>query len=265
MGDDAEELTPGAHAAELDEVIDELSPVTLEELDERSALRRRVDTKYVVPLGRLPEIVRGLSDSYDVLQIDGLRRFRYESVYFDTSGLRCFHDHVEGRRPRFKARSRFYRDTGACFFEVKVRLEDETIKRQCPYEREAHGALTDAARGFVEETLREVAGERPPEDLEPTLSTSYRRVTLGASEGGQRATIDLAVQMMTMDDRTVTLRDGLALVETKSERGEGPVDDRLRDAECEPISISKYRLGVALLLTDDPEAARNQAVRSYFA
>ena len=256
---------PGARGGELDEVIAGLSPVTLEELDERSALRRRVDTKYVVPRGRLPEIMRELSDSYDVLEIEGLRRFEYESVYFDSPGLRCFHDHVEGRRPRFKARSRFYRDTGACFFEVKVRLEDETIKRQCPYEMEAHGALTDAARGFVEQTLREVADERPPADLEPTLSTGYRRVTLGASEGGERATIDLGVQMMTMDGRAVTLRDGFALVETKSERGEGPVDDRLRDAECEPLSISKYRLGVGLLLADDSEAARSQAVRSYFA
>jgi len=29
--------------------------------------------------------------------------------------------------------------------------------------------------------------------------------------------------------------------------------------------MSKYRLGVGLLLTDDPESARNQALRSCFA
>jgi hypothetical protein len=34
----------------------------------------------MVPLGRLAETVRELSGWYGVLEIDGLRRFEYESV-----------------------------------------------------------------------------------------------------------------------------------------------------------------------------------------
>jgi hypothetical protein len=249
----------------LEDVVAELAPVSLEALDERSALRRRVDTKYVVPVERLSELLDRMARSYEVLEIDGHRRFNYESVYFDTPGLRCFHDHVSGRRPRFKARTRLYRETGVCFFEVKVRLADDMIKRQCAYDRGMHGALAAPARRFLDETLREVAGEAPPGDLAATLSTRYERITLGAREGGERATIDLAVELRSMDGRSVSLRDGHALMETKSEEGGGRVDTLLREAGCEPRAISKYRLGVGLLLADDPESARAQPLRNCFA
>jgi hypothetical protein len=47
------------HAAggALEEAVGDLPSLTLEELDERSALRRRVDTKYVVPVEFLVETV----------------------------------------------------------------------------------------------------------------------------------------------------------------------------------------------------------------
>jgi VTC domain-containing protein len=249
---------------EVDAAIRELDPVSLERLDESSAMRRRVDTKYVVAVEQLPDLIGELSESHAALEIDGHRRFSYESVYFDTADLRCFHDHVAGRRPRFKTRSRLYRETGACFFEVKVR-QDEMVKRQRPYPRQAHGTLDDGAREFLDDTLRELAGEPAPTDLAPSLSTRYDRITLGARDGGERTTVDLAVELRTMDDRAVSLRDGRALVETKSEDGGGHADELLRAAGCEPVSLSKYRLGVGLLLADDPEAARIERVRACFA
>jgi hypothetical protein len=43
------------------------------------------------------------------------------------------------------------------------------------------------------------------------------------------------------------------------------VDGLLRAEGCDPISISKYRLGVGLLLADDPDAARAQPLRNCFA
>ncbi len=169
--------------SELDRAIAELEAVSLEELDERAGMRRRVDTKYVVPVEVAGEIVARLGDDYRALDIDGRRRFTYESVYFDTPELRCFVDHVEGRRPRFKVRSRVYRETGACSFELKVRRPDEqTVKRQLDYEHADHGRITPAAWSFLEEALGELADEEPPADLAPTLSTRYERLTLGARE-----------------------------------------------------------------------------------
>ena len=245
-------------------VLSALEPATLEEIDRRSALRHRVDTKYVVPRERLPELIAQIA-GYDVLEIDGRRMFGYENVYFDTPDLRCFHDHVEGARPRFKARTRYYRDTGTCFFEVKVKTGDDTTKRQRDCDVAEHGVLTESARAFLREAVTDLTGQEPPEDLAAALSTSFRRATLSAREGGERATIDLEVVLRAMDDRSVTLRNDYALVETKSEGGEGQLDAALIAAGCEPTSISKYRLGVGLLLADDPESAHNQALRSCFS
>jgi hypothetical protein len=241
-----------------------LEPATLEEVDRRSALRHRVDTKYVVPRERLSEFIEAV-DGYDVLEIDGRRIFTYENVYFDTPDLRCFRDHVEGRRPRFKARTRYYTDTGKCFFEVKVKTGDDLHKRQFDCDVTQHGVITDAAREFLRTSMTELAGEEAPEDLAPALSTSFRRATLSAREGGERATIDLEVILRAMDDRSVSLRDEYALVETKSERGEGAFDEALVAGGREPAAISKYRLGVGLLLTEDPDSARHQTLRNCFA
>jgi hypothetical protein len=115
-------------------------------------------------------------------------------------------------------------------------------------------------------TLRELAAQPAPEDLAATLATRYRRVTLAAREGGERVTIDLDVAMESMDDRGVGLRDDMALVETKTE-GDGDggtVDAVLTSMGCEPASISKYRLGVGLLVAPDPRAARLERLRRCF-
>ena len=60
-----------------------------------------------------------------------------------------------------------------------------------------------------------------------------------------------------MDDRAVELRDDVVLVETKTEDGESRLDDALGAEGCDAMSISKYRLGIGLLLADDPEGARS--------
>jgi hypothetical protein len=243
----------------------ELEPIGLEELDQQAKLRRRVDTKYVASGEVAAATVRSVAGGYRALEIDGRRRFTYESVYFDTPDLRCFRDHVGGARPRFKIRSRYYRETEACFFEVKVRRADEeTVKRQRGYDHADHGTITPEARTFLEETLAELAGHGAPPDLAPSLITTYQRLTLAAREGGERATLDLAVGLRSMDGRQVELRDGVVLVETKTGEGGSRIDDEFQSAGCEAMSISKYRLGVGLLLAEDPESASIEPLRSCF-
>ena len=249
----------------LEEVVHAMAPISLDETDARAALRRRVDTKYVVSRAALLDVVARGAEDYQALEIDGRRAFRYESVYFDTPDLRCFADHVDDVRPRFKSRSRVYRETGDCFFEVKVKDEtDTTHKRQCPYDPADHGLVTAEAGRFLDESLRELAGHGAPRELAATLATRYRRVTLPAREGGERVTIDLDVAMASMDDREVALREDMALVETKTDGDGGVVDELLSSMGCEPTAISKYRLGVGLLVAADPEAARLEHLRRCF-
>jgi hypothetical protein len=250
----------------LEDAVAALEPIGLEALDERAALRRRVDCKYVVARDALAAIVESAGDAYEALEIGGHRSFDYESIYLDTPDLRCFRDHVERRRPRYKIRTRLYHETEACFVEVKVKTADEeTVKRQMPHDPSAHGGLNPEARRFLEESLDELTGSPAPEALAPSLWTRYRRLTLASIEGGERVTTDLDVRLAAADDRATTLRDDLALVETKTEEGRGVVDRLLDEGGHEPVTISKYRFGVGMLLEDDPGEAGAAGLRDAFA
>jgi hypothetical protein len=252
-------------ARTLEDAIAALGPIGLDALDERAALRRRVDRKYVVARDAFQGIVESAGNAYEALEIDGHRSFDYESVYLDTPDLRCFRDHVEGRRPRYKIRTRLYHETEACFVEVKVKTADEeTVKRQKEHDPSANGGLDPPARRFLDEWLCELTGEPAPDQLAPSLTTRYRRLTLSSIDGGERVTTDLDVRMATADERSTTLRDNLALVETKTEEGRGAIDRLLSERGHEPVTISKYRFGVGMLLEEDPGEAGAAWVREAF-
>jgi hypothetical protein len=218
------------------------------------SLQRRVDNKYLLPWERFAEMAGPLRESHQALAIDGDRVFSYSSVYFDTPELLCFRDHVEGRVPRFKVRSRLYHESGVCSFEAKVKLDDdETVKENLDYDSADHGRITPEARSFLEEVIQRSTGRAAPDNLEPALTTRFRRGTLGARDGSDRVTIDLEVRLERPDESAVCLVPGHVVVETKSEAGEGRCDRLLHEAGIAPISLSKYRLGIGTLAAADPE------------
>ena len=96
-------------------------PVELAELMAVAELTTRVDQKYLVPTELLTDLMARLPEQLAVLDIDGRRVFDYESVYFDTEAFALYHQHIQGRRKRFKARTRTYRDSGEMMFEVKLK------------------------------------------------------------------------------------------------------------------------------------------------
>jgi hypothetical protein len=250
-------------AVDVDSVLARLKSVSLEDIDERAALLRRVDHKYLVERDILLELLDELSHDHDVLEIDGRRRFAYASVYFDTPDLRCFHEHVHGTRPRFKTRTRHYVDTGNCVFEVKLKnAQDESAKRQIDHDANARDRLTPAALRLTREALTE-AGVKPPQELRPTVQSSFDRVTLAAREGGARLTCDLGVRLSVLRGSAVGLQPSHALLESKSEDGESPADRALERLGAEPVSLSKYRTAVALLVIPDP-TRESERLRSLF-
>ena len=246
------------------EALGELRPITLEELDERAALLKRVDAKYLVARADLEALVRELASDHDVLEIGGRRSFAYRSVYFDTPGLRAFRDHVNGVRPRFKLRTRCYLDDGTCRFEIKLKTAgDETDKRQVEHPEDEPERLTGEAVALVAETLAE-AGAEPAEDLRPVLSTEFDRFTLAAREGAGRITVDTSLRLRRLPDGEARAMDrSLALVESKTPDGHGRADVLLLGAGLAPVSLSKYRTGIDLLVERD-DSAETAAVRRAF-
>jgi hypothetical protein len=228
-----------------------LEPVGLEELDAAAALRRRFDTKYLMPREAAGELLERLSATHRVLDIGGLRAFEYRTTYFDTDELTTFRDHVQGRRRRLKARVRRYVESGDCFFEVKLRgPRSSTVKRRLAQDLALDGTLTPEAAEALERWVQAAYGHSAPGPLAPVLEVDFRRTTLVALGRGERLTIDVDVSMRTPSgDRSGRLDDGLALVESKSPRGPALATRDLNLLGARRLDgMSKYCLGVVLAL-----------------
>lgn len=219
-----------------------LRPVTLAELDDRAGLLTRSDRKYVMTVERLAAVLDRLPAMMQVLDVDGVRHFAYESVYFDTPLLDSYLSGARGRRRRFKVRTRTYLDSERCFLEVKVKNgRGQTVKRRIEHPRERAEQLTDDARSFVAEHVTVLPTVL---DLAPVLTTRYTRTTLVGD--GLRATIDTDLTCTRVDGATATFA-GVAIVETKSTGRPSDVDRALWAAGVRPVACSKYAVGMAAL------------------
>ncbi len=81
----------------------------------QARLMNRVDTKFLVPAYLLDACLRGLEHHYSILEIDGRRRFTYDTLYFDTPERQLYLDHHNGKLNRFKLRIRHGRDAAGSF------------------------------------------------------------------------------------------------------------------------------------------------------
>lgn len=167
-----------------------LAPITLTELDAVAALRTRKDRKYLVPAAEVERLVAGAGAGAKsrVLEIDGLRTFRYESVYFDTPDLACYRAAARRRPRRSKVRTRSNLDRAVAFLEVKARQgRGLTVKHRLAYGLSDRHRITPEGLAFLEA----VSSVGPLADrLRPALKTRYRRTTLLAEDAASRVTID---------------------------------------------------------------------------
>lgn len=224
-----------------------LAPIGLDALVERAALLTRVDRKYLLPVVDADDLVAGLAGTARVLDIDGRRSFGYASQYVDTDDLASYHLAAQGRRRRYKVRSRRYLDSGEQFVEVKTRgARGTTVKERLARPAgEALGPQDRDGRAFVHAVLDRAGFPGSAWALHPTLRTRYRRSTLLLPEQGARVTIDTDLTWSLPDGDAVRV-EGLAVVETKG-AGVSSVDRLLWRSGHRPTRLSKYATGLAAL------------------
>jgi hypothetical protein len=228
----------------------QLRPVGLDDVLAEAALQVRVDRKYLVPIGAFVELVTRLRDRFAVLEIDGQRSFRYESVYFDTPSHRLYRQHVQRRRYRYKVRTRSYLDSGECSFEVKLKgNRSETVKSRMPYPLQDRARLTTPAWEFLAAQLRTSYGIGADAGLRPALTTTYRRSTLVDLDRHARMTCDIDLRFFDGTTSVDVLPDAV-LVESKTAGRAGAADLVLRDLQLRPTQVSKYCVAAALLNPD---------------
>lgn len=224
-------------------------PVASKELLQRRALLERVDRKFVTTWSCVNKFLAGLGDSYHVLPSDGRVWARYETCYFDTNSLDAFHEHVRGRRPRFKIRMRRHVERKCAFLEIKRKgINDRTDK----YRMERDYSLTD----LTTEELEFIRAHTPfdPARLEPSVWTNFCRATLLGAETEERITIDLDLRFERNGHKKQN--ENLAIIELKQRRlaNSTPAARCLHELHIRERSLSKYCAGVANL----HESARPQ-------
>jgi hypothetical protein len=241
-----------------------VDPIGLAELMELAELQTRVDRKYFVPADVFRRMIADLADDMRVLDIDGLRTFGYESVYFDTPDLSTYRAHLQRRRQRFKARTRTYTDSGLCMFEVKLTgARGETVKQRVPHPPDERAELTDGALAHLAGSLYQAYHQDVPAGMRPTLVTTYRRTTFVSRTGEARLTCDTG--LVCLDVQNEVRDTGThVLVESKSSGRASAPDRILRDLGVRPASVSKYCVAVAALHPELPSNPWHQTLRRYF-
>jgi hypothetical protein len=215
-------------------------PVGLDQIG-RAALLDRVDTKYLLGVRQLTEVLARLSGDYRVLCIDQARLNPYHTVYFDTRDFTLYCQHHSGLGERYKVRARTYVNTDVSFFEIKHRTNRRrTIKTRFPL----HGAaarLDVRAEAFIEANT-----PFDGSDLMPVLWNDYLRITLVGKESPERVTLDLGVQFGWEGEETAL--PGVCIAEVKQARlsRDAAFIQQMRAMGIRPAGFSKYCAGVAL-------------------
>ncbi|MER5467499.1 VTC domain-containing protein [Streptomyces sp. NPDC002685] len=246
--------------------LDALRGVPLAEVDAVAALQHRVDRKYLITVASAARLVGELAGSHHVLDIRGRRTTEYRSTYFDTAHLTAWRAHNQGRRRRWKVRTRLYAEDAICRMEVKTKDgRGATVKHAHPVEADEYGRLetgTEAA-DFVDRVLGAAGVEVTAADLATAGEVRYRRAALADLEAGTRLTLD-GLLACHRDGRTAALDDGYVLVETKGTARPVPADRCLLSLGARPLSISKYAIGISLLVPNLPDNNMRRLARTRF-
>ena len=252
-------MTLALHA--LHAVASRLDPASLDDTLAIAELQTRFDRKYILTPRAFHQLTVDLHDQMEVLEIDGGRCFRYESVYFDTADLASYFDSARDRIRRFKVRTRAYLDSAQCALEVKTAGgRGETTKERSDYPFELRDRLNEDALTFIGARVPKLDRDQM---LTHVLTTRYRRATLVDRRAGSRVTCDADLEWIAPDGAIVAL-DGYLLVETKS-TGAPTIADRLLWAAGErPATISKFGVGMAALNPSLPANKWNRTLRRYF-
>ncbi len=240
------------------EAVAVLSGISLAEVNEIAELQTRIDRKYVVDESTATDLIVAVARAYSVLEIGGRRDFGYESIYFDTTALDLYHEAARRRRRRFKVRTRMHQGAEVAMLEVKMRSgRGETVKARRPHNTETRDILEADDRRYIEAVTGRVdAGA----ELEPALTTGYRRVSLIDRERRSRLTMDSDV---VCNDGLVSTGIRGIVVETKSSGPATVADLWLWRRGHRPLRLSKYCTGLAALRSDLPSNKWHRTLRRH--
>ena len=230
------------HISEVEKALNQFEPISLKEMDSVQ-LMNRTDTKYVLNISELPDILKAVRENYFALEVKGIKMSRYETLYFDTEDHLLFRLHATERSRRSKVRYRKYVESEDIFFEIKMkdnkgRTDKRRIKRA-------------DIKNFINEKsaslISSLVSNYDPKDLRPQIWNSFQRMTLVSRKKDERVTIDVNISFR--NDTSEKAVPDLVIVELKQSRYNvnSPIVREMRRHKISSSSISKYIFGTILL------------------
>ncbi|MDR0698534.1 MAG: polyphosphate polymerase domain-containing protein [Tannerella sp.] len=216
-------------------------------LDEMTDIRLmdRIDSKFVVPISIMPQLLNAMIPLFRVQTILGKRIARYLTQYFDTPTLDFYLMHQNGKLNRQKIRIRSYTDSDLSFLEIKNKNNrGQTNKKRIPVNISCISSVDELGEGkfFLDKHSRFAS-----DSLVPALRTSFRRMTFVNNRVSERITID--VDLSFRNDRTgnTCSLDNLMILELKQGgRQHSDFREILGNLHIKPCSFSKYCMGIFL-------------------
>lgn len=217
-------------------------PISLEEMDSVK-LMNRTDSKYVFESSKLPIILDTLCKEYKILEIEGSRISRYESLYYDTAELELYHKHQTGKSNRHKIRSRNYVVSKINFLEIKLKNNKKrTIKKRIKIDAIANNLSQEE----VQSDFISYRSGYNANLLKPQFWVNYNRITFVSLERNERCTIDIGLEFV----KSEIHKDYsfLIVLELKQEKANSsPISLLMKEMGIRSGGLSKYCLGVISL------------------
>jgi len=206
-------------------------------------LMNRVDSKFVLPISFLPDLLAQLNAHYSVLEINNKRISTYYNQYFDTPELAFYQDHHNGKLNRYKVRRRHYVDTDTEFLEVKLKNNKKrTIKSRIklsglPNENEH-------CTQFIEEKF-----QTNITNLDISQQSGYKRIALANEAQAERLTLDFDLWYQNRRGNNNVKLPGFFIAELKQNKKSkrSPFYQMMSVNNISPTPFSKYCIGCALL------------------
>jgi hypothetical protein len=224
------------------------------DLDALNAIKllNRYDRKFLFHKNKLPSVFDYLLNDYRILEIDHVRVFRYENLYYDTDDHFFYCQHHNKRSNRYKVRCRRYIESNQCYFEIKFKTnKKKTIKSRLLLKNgQINEELSEDSKAFARKVIllhnMDIANK-----VKPALWTGFNRITFANLYNKERLTLDMN---LTYTDRANHRKrmENLIIAELKSEDFSlaSQFAQHLKGLNIFPAKFSKYCMGVAMMERD---------------
>ena len=221
-------------------LLNQMDGITPEAIQSAQLMRRR-DTKYVLPLALLPELLEAVKADYYAMYVNDIRMMPYHTVYYDTPGYEMYLAHHNQRLNRYKIRRRTYETNQLSFLEVKHK-NNKGVTNKKRIAQDGKGEVYNAQ--FV--------AENSPYDyknIKPVLENRFLRIMLVNKHMAERVTIDLQLQFSRYKGAVQKQVPHLVIVEVKRDLDgpSTPMMAALQEKRIKALGFSKYCIGTALL------------------